>query len=133
MSKLNRDELKKLRETQKKEISRLNPSADKIRVLVGLGSCGIAAGAKVAYAKFIEELEQHDIKNVEIKQTGCMGFCYSEPTVEVLMPGMPDTIYGNVDGEIASKIVRKHILGKALVSDYIYDKAAVDIIEGMEA
>ena len=58
-----------------------------------------------------------------------MGLCYVEPTVEVKVPGMPDTIYGNVDADTARRIVRKHILGGKLVNEHIFDRPAKDIIK----
>ena len=57
-----------------------------------------------------------------------MGLCFSEPTVEVAVPGMPRVIYGNVDENVARRIVKEHIIEKKLVSDHIFDKPAADII-----
>jgi NADP-reducing hydrogenase subunit HndB len=57
-----------------------------------------------------------------------MGLCHSEPTVEVVVPGMPRVIYGNVDCDTARKIVSEHLVGKRLVSDHVFDKPAADII-----
>jgi len=64
-----------------------------------------------------------------VKQTGCMGLCYAEPTVEVKVPGMPDTIYGNVDAAVAKEIVESHIVNRKLVENHIFDKPAGDIIK----
>jgi NADP-reducing hydrogenase subunit HndB len=58
-----------------------------------------------------------------------MGLCHSEPTVEVDVPGMPRVIYGNVDAKVARRIVTEHLISKALVSEHIFDKPAVDIIK----
>ena len=58
-----------------------------------------------------------------------MGLCYSEPTVEVRAPEMPDVIYGNVDAAVAKEIVEKHIMRKEMVQDHIQDKPAGDIIK----
>jgi NADP-reducing hydrogenase subunit HndB len=57
-----------------------------------------------------------------------MGLCHSEPTVEVVVPGMPPIIYGNVDGEVAKEIVSKHIIGRQLMEKSILDRPAIDII-----
>ncbi|MCK5735987.1 MAG: (2Fe-2S) ferredoxin domain-containing protein, partial [Spirochaetaceae bacterium] len=59
--------------------------------------------------------------------TGCMGLCYAEPTVEVKMEGMPDTLYGKVDASVALKIVTLHLLGGKLVNDHVFDYPARDI------
>ena len=63
-----------------------------------------------------------------IRKTGWMGLCHSEPTVEVVAPGMPTVVYGKVDAETARKIVNQHIVRKLLVNDHIFDKPAADII-----
>jgi NADP-reducing hydrogenase subunit HndB len=98
------------------------------QIIIGMGTCGIAAGAREAWAAFQDELERHGLEGVQIKQTGCIGICHAEPTVEIRMAEMPATIYGNVDEETAREIVRKHILGGMMVNHHIYDRLAVDIV-----
>jgi NADP-reducing hydrogenase subunit HndB len=131
MGKMTLEDLRKLREEQKKEISRRETAGKDIEVIVGMATCGIAAGAKDTLSAFASELEAQKIGNAMIRQTGCMGLCYVEPTVEVRVPGMPTVIYGKVDAETARKIVRRHIIGKLLINDHIFDKPAADIIKGM--
>ena len=129
MGKMTLEELRTLREEQRQHLSRRSVSNKDIEVIIGMGTCGIAAGAKDTLDAFIRELDENGIKNVRVTQTGCMGLCYVEPTVEVVVPGMPDVIYGKVNADIAGKIVRKHILNKTLVNDHIYDRPAADIVE----
>ena len=129
MAKMTLEDLRKLRDEQKAKINRRDTSDKEIHVIVGMGTCGIAAGAKEALNVFLGEAYTRKLENVVIKQTGCMGLCYAEPTVEVKMPGMPDTIYGNVDADVAKKIVEKHIMGGALVNNHIFDRPARDIVE----
>lgn len=129
MAKMTLEELRKLREEQKKGLSRRDVENKDTQIIVGMGTCGIAAGAKDTLNAFIEELEDCELSNVRVTQTGCMGLCYVEPTVEVIVPGMPTVIYGKVDADVARKIVRKHIINKALVNDHVYDKPAADIVE----
>jgi NADP-reducing hydrogenase subunit HndB len=57
-----------------------------------------------------------------------MGLCHSEPTVEVIVPGMPSVIYGNVDGNVVEEIIKKHLIGKELLSGRILDRPAIDIL-----
>jgi NADP-reducing hydrogenase subunit HndB len=57
-----------------------------------------------------------------------MGLCHSEPTIEVIVPGMPAVIYGNVDENVVKDIIQKHLIGKQLLSGHILDKPAIDII-----
>jgi NADP-reducing hydrogenase subunit HndB len=129
MGKMTLEDLRNLREKQKKELDKRSTENKEIEIIVGMGTCGIAAGAKDTLDAFVTELEEQELDNVKVTQTGCMGLCYAEPTVEVLMPDMPNIIYGDVDDEIARKIVRKHILGKMLVNDHVYDRPAADIVE----
>ena len=67
--------------------------------------------------------------NVLVRQTGCMGLCHSEPTVEVVVPGMPTVIYGHVDAATAKDIVEKHIVGRGLIEGKILDKPSIDIVK----
>ena len=77
----------------------------------------------------LDELNKHDVRNVALKQTGCMGLCFSEPMVEVAVPGMPSVIYGKVNATVGRLIVNQHIIGKGLVNDHIFDKPAADILK----
>ena len=130
MAKLTLEELRKLRQEKRQELSMRDTSEKNVHIIVGMGTCGIAAGAKQAYAAFIDELNALGVGTAVVKQTGCMGLCYAEPTVEVVMPGMPQVIYGKVDDTVARKIVKEHIIGKALIEDHIFDRPAADIVEG---
>ena len=129
MAKMTLEELRNLREAKKKEMTQRDTNDKSAQIIIGMGTCGIAAGAKEAFDAFLDELNSHEIKDTKITQTGCMGLCFSEPTVEVAVPGMPRVIYGNVDGKVARRIVTEHIIGKSLVSDHIFDKPAADIIK----
>jgi len=128
MAKLTLAGLKKLRKAKSAEFNPQEMARKDVQVIVGMGTCGIAAGAKVAFDTFVEELEHAGLQNVPIRQTGCMGLCHSEPTVEVMVPGMPAVVYGNVDPDTARKIVNQHIVRKLLVNDHLFDKPAADII-----
>jgi len=129
MAKLTLDDLKKLREAKKAEFQKRSTEGKESEIIIGMGTCGIAAGAKASLDAFLDELDKKDVGSVKVKQTGCMGFCANEPTVEVRVPGMPDTIYGNVNEDVARQIVNAHILAKRLVSEYVFDKPSVDIIK----
>jgi len=123
------EELRAMREASQKDMERRVTDGNAIEVIVGMGTCGIAAGGKVTLAAFVAALEETGMKGVTLKQTGCMGLCYAEPTVEVRMAGMPDTIYGKVDAETAKEIVRTHIVGKKLVDNHLFDRPAKDIVK----
>lgn len=132
MGKLTLDELRALRNSKKETMSQRDPEGKRGEVIIGMGTCGIAAGAKGVFDAFLDEMEKAGLNDILIKQTGCMGLCFSEPTVEVGCAGMPQVVYGNVDEETARRIVREHLQGGALVSDHIFDKPSTDIIKGKD-
>ncbi len=117
MKKLTPKTIRAFREEQKAALY----DNTKIRITIGMGSCGIAAGAEEALETFREEVANNDIKDVVIKQTGCIGLCYAEPTVEVQVPGMPTVVYGKVTADAARRIIDKHVIRKRLVNDLIFD------------
>ncbi|POR03937.1 NAD(P)-dependent iron-only hydrogenase iron-sulfur protein [Alkalispirochaeta sphaeroplastigenens] len=129
MAKMTLEELRNLRDSKRKEINRRKVDEKTVEVIVGMGTSGIAAGAKHTLQAFITALEHHDLKNVVIRQTGSLGLDHAEPTVEVHMQGMPDTIYGSVTPEVAEEIVEKHILKKELVNKHVFDRPAPDMIK----
>lgn len=129
MAKMTLEDLRKLREQKKGEMDRRDAEGKDVEIIIGMGTCGIAAGAKECLDAFLEDIEKAGLKNVTVKQTGCMGLCYVEPTVEVHVPGMPDTIYGKVDADVVKRIVEEHIVGKTLVNNHIFDRPAADIVK----
>lgn len=132
MPKLTLDDLKRLRDAKRREMRQRDAAQSAIKIVIGMGTCGIAAGAKETFDVFLDELARNNVTDAVVQQTGCMGLCYSEPTVEVSVPGMPTVVYGKVDAETARKIVRKHIVGKLLINDHIHDKPAGDILKRAE-
>jgi NADP-reducing hydrogenase subunit HndB len=130
MAKMSLEELRRLRDTKKNDLRKRESEGKEIQVIVGMGTCGIAAGAKQTLDAFINSLDEHKlVDNVVVRQTGCMGMCHSEPTVEVIAPGMPTVIYGRVDASAVEEIVQKHIIGRELIGDRILDRPAADIMK----
>ena len=129
MAKLTLDDLRKMRSEKQKAMEMRDNSNKDVQVIVGMGTCGIAAGAKETFTTLIEALNEKALTNVMVRQTGCMGLCHSEPTVEVVVPGMPSVIYGNVDAAMAREIVEKHIIGKSLIEAKICERPSVDIVK----
>ncbi|MDR0602136.1 MAG: (2Fe-2S) ferredoxin domain-containing protein [Treponema sp.] len=131
MAKMTLEDLRKLRDSRKTDLRRRDAEGKEIQVIVGMGTCGIAAGAKITLDAFIRSLDEHKlVDTVMVRQTGCMGLCHSEPTVEVVVPGMPAVIYGKVDADVAEEIIRKHIIGRELLDGHILDRPAADIVNG---
>jgi (2Fe-2S) ferredoxin len=110
------DELKKLREGV---ISDAGKSAGETVVAVGMATCGVAAGAGAVMDALKDEIAKAGIKNVSLISTGCYGFCYAEPMVEVRSPGAPGIKYGYVDEELARAIVRRHLAKGELLDNAI--------------
>ena len=129
MAKLTLEDLRRMRGEKQKAMEMRDASNKDVQVIVGMGTCGIAAGAKDTFTALVDTLTAKGLTNVLIRQTGCMGLCHSEPTVEVVAPGMPTVIYGHVDAATARDIVEKHIVGKQLIDDKILDKPSIDIIK----
>jgi len=129
MAKMTLEELRKLRDATKSDLKRRETEGKEIQIIVGMGTCGIAAGAKATLDAFLKALDENKLaESVILRQTGCMGLCYAEPTVEVVVPEMPAVIYGNVDAQVAKKIVSVHVVGRQLLDYQILDRPAVDII-----
>ncbi len=129
MAKLTLEDLRKMRSEKQKAMEMRDNSNKDVQVIVGMGTCGIAAGAKETFTTLIDMLNEKSLTNVLVRQTGCMGLCHSEPTVEVVVPGMPSVIYGNVDAAMAKDIVEKHIIGKSLIDAKICERPSVDIVK----
>ncbi|MHB8070815.1 MAG: (2Fe-2S) ferredoxin domain-containing protein [Candidatus Cryosericum sp.] len=112
------DELKRIKEQTLKEMD-LRQAKERGKVVVAMGTCGIAAGAKDTLMAVIDELEKADVHDVKVVQSGCMGLCDKEPTVEVSMKDQPVVIYGDVDETNARRIVREHVQGGKVVADLV--------------
>ena len=130
MAKMSLEELRQLRDSKKNDLRKRESEGKEIQIIVGMGTCGIAAGAKQTLDAFITSLDEYKlVDNVIVRQTGCMGMCHSEPTVEVIAPGMPTVIYGRVDASAVKDIIQKHIIGRELIGDRILDRPAADIMK----
>lgn len=129
MAKLSREALRKLREDLKAKEKKIQQEGKITRILVGMGTCGIAAGAEETMKSFKEHIEKMGLENVVLESTGCMGACSVEPTVEVQVPGMPVILYSRVGVDTVRKILEKHVVQKILLNESIQDKPAVDIME----
>jgi NADP-reducing hydrogenase subunit HndB len=129
MAKMSLDDLRKLRDDKKNDLRKRDADGKEIQIIVGMGTCGIAAGAKQTLDAFINGLDENKlVDSCLVRQTGCMGLCHSEPTVEVVVPGMPPVIYGKVDAAVAKEIIQKHVIGGELLGSYILDRPAIDIL-----
>ncbi len=118
------DELRKLKEVSENDI-RLRTTGenpDRTVLAVGMGTCGISAGAKATLNALIEKVFEKKLNDVSVIATGCMGYCNSEPLVEVRMPGKDVVRYGKVDEKRAVEIVEKHICDGVVIEDAVIGK-----------
>ena len=88
------------------------------RIVVGMATCGIAAGARPVLNAFVEEVTKRGLKNVKVTQTGCLGMCKLEPMVQVYVPNKPTVTYVHVTAEVAQKIVAEHIVNGHPVKEH---------------
>lgn len=111
------EELKKIREKMQNKVIIREGGAEK-RIVVGMATCGIAAGARPVLNAFVEEIAERGLTGkVEVGQTGCIGMCRYEPIVEVF-EGDQRVTYVHVDPDKARQIVGQHIVGGQPIVEY---------------
>ena len=111
-------ELQALREEMKNKIGIRHDSDTDIRIVVGMATCGIAAGARPVLAAFTDEVAKRGLTHVSVGQTGCIGICQYEPVVEVYEPGKEKVTYVKVTPEMVPTIVSQHIVNGSPVTEY---------------
>ncbi len=112
------EELRAIREKMKQQMDLRGPNEDHIRVVVGMATCGIAAGARPVLTAFLDEIEKRGLQNVTVSQTGCIGVCRLEPIVEVFVPGEEKVTYVKVKPQMVPTIVEQHLVNHSVVTDY---------------
>lgn len=111
-------ELQALRDKMKGNMGIRNDAEVKVRIVVGMATCGITAGARSVLSAFTEEVSSHGLNDVAVGQTGCLGICQYEPVVEVYMPGQEKVTYVNMTEEKARRVVTEHIVNGNVVTEY---------------
>ena len=111
-------ELAELREKMKERCSLGHGDTDKTRVLVGVATCGIAAGARPVLDEFVKEVEERKLDNIKVTQTGCIGICKYEPVVEVCEPGKEKVTYVEMTPEKVARVVEEHLTNGQIVTEY---------------
>jgi len=101
--------------------------AGKIKIVVGMATCGIAAGAKPIMQALTNELESKKLENVSVSQVGCIGLCEYEPIVEVFESGKPKVTYVKMTAEKAMEVMDGHIIGGRIVKDYTIGASAATV------
>ena len=111
-------ELKAIRDKMQNNVNIRENAEGGMRVVVGMATCGIAAGARPVLSAFVEKVAEKKIENVIVTQTGCIGICQYEPVVEVYENGKEKTTYVKMTAEKAAEVVEKHIIGGKVVTEY---------------
>ncbi len=112
-------ELKAIRDRAKANVALRKENPNAARVLVGMATCGIAAGARPVLNAFTEEIAKRGLQDdIVVTQTGCIGICQYEPVVEVEIPGQEKVTYVKMTPEKVARIVNDHLVNKNVVTEY---------------
>ena len=114
--------LAELEAIRKRTLERINlrreDESENIRVVVGMATCGIAAGARPVMMEFMNEINKRSLKEVTVSQTGCIGMCRLEPMVDVYLPGQEKVTYVHMTPEKVGRVVAEHIVNGRPVTEY---------------
>ena len=111
-------DLEAIRAKTLENIAMRKDGSDAARVVVGMATCGIAAGARPVMLQFVEEIKKRSLEHVTVSQTGCIGMCRLEPMVDVILPGKEKVTYVKVTPEMVGRIVAEHIVNGRPVEEY---------------
>ncbi len=112
-------ELQAIKERMQNNVMlRSNDGEETIRIVVGMATCGIAAGARPVLNAFLKEIEDRRLSNVVCTQTGCIGICRYEPVVEITTPDGVKTTYVKMDEDKVAKVVTEHIVNNKIVQEW---------------
>lgn len=117
------EDLKRIREEAQRNM-KVREGQQRYKIVVAMGTCGIAAGAREVMAAILDELDKRGITDVTVTQSGCKGLCEQEPTVDVIKAGEPPVTYGYVTPEKARTIISQHIVNGNVLSDWVISTSA---------
>jgi NADP-reducing hydrogenase subunit HndB len=112
------EDLKRVKE-EALERRRAQASSGRTQITVGMGTCGIAAGARETMKAILEVIEKESLSDIIVAQTGCIGVCEWEPMVEVVIGQEPKVTYGKVSPERAKEIMREHVMASKIIREYL--------------
>jgi NADP-reducing hydrogenase subunit HndB len=114
--------LAELQAIREKTLNRINlrkeEEGEVTRVVIGMATCGIAAGARPVMLAFMDEINKRGLNHVTVSQTGCIGMCRLEPMVDVIMPGQEKVTYVHMTPEKVGRVVAEHIVNGRPVEEY---------------
>jgi NADP-reducing hydrogenase subunit HndB len=111
-------ELEAIRKKTLERVAYRKDADSDTRVVVGMATCGIAAGARPVMLAFMDEIQKRNLQNVTVSQTGCIGMCRLEPMVDVIVPGGEKVTYVNLRPDMVPRIVTEHIVNGNPVMEY---------------
>ncbi|MCE5344329.1 MAG: (2Fe-2S) ferredoxin domain-containing protein [Eubacteriales bacterium] len=111
-------ELEAIRQKTLERVAYRKDADSDIRVVVGMATCGIAAGARPVMLAFMDEIRKRNLQNVTVSQTGCIGMCRLEPMVDVIVPGQGKVTYVKLNPNMVPRIVTEHIVNGNPVLEY---------------
>ena len=114
------EELRKIKDQAKSATSARHESGT--QVIVGMGTCGIAAGARAVMTAILDENAKRGLRDVSVMQTGCIGMCQKEPLVDIVRPGEARVTYGNVSPADVPAIISEHLVNGRIVNDLVVAK-----------
>ncbi|HZW05112.1 MAG TPA: (2Fe-2S) ferredoxin domain-containing protein [Anaerolineaceae bacterium] len=112
------EDLKRVRE-EALEKRRVKTASGQAQVIVGMGTCGIAAGARDTMKAILNAIETDQLTGIIVTQTGCIGLCEKEPIVQVVIGEQPKVTYGKVTPEVARQILKEHVAGGQVVANHV--------------
>ncbi|MBT9175557.1 MAG: NADP-reducing hydrogenase subunit HndB [candidate division WS2 bacterium] len=112
------EDLKKLRDQIREDI-KIREKGERVKITIGMGTTGIASGAREVLKTIINELEIRNFSDVEILQTGSIGLDAKEPLLTIEKPGLPKVTYGLVTVEMAKRIVVEHVINGQIIGDWV--------------
>lgn len=112
------EDLKKIRE-EALEKRNAKTTSGQAQVIVGMGTCGIAAGARDAMKSILDVIDHDNLSGILVTQTGCIGVCEKEPIVQVIVGQQPKVVYGKVTPEVAARIIKEHVEGGKVVESNV--------------
>ena len=118
-------ELKAIRDKTRASVTLRENAEAGTRVMVGMATCGIAAGARPVLNAFVEEVAKRGLQDVMVTQTGCIGICQYEPVVEVVTPGQEKVTYVKMTPEKAVRVVNDHLVNGNVVSEFTIGANAI--------
>ena len=118
-------ELQAIRDKARASVNIRENAEAETRVMVGMATCGIAAGARPVLNAFVEEVATRGLRDTMVTQTGCIGICQYEPVVEVITPGKEKVTYVKMTAEKAVRVVNDHLVNGNVVTEYTIGANAI--------